>query len=83
VGNFDTTFIFEGLGEGVEVMQFSKFLLLIRCVWAVEGEGSTVQAKCVLTGYLLSIRYTTGRKVDLVSSSLMLRPHPLMRKRVW
>ena len=43
-------FIFVGWGEGVEVMQFSKFLLLIRCVWAVEEEGSTVQTKCVLTG---------------------------------
>lgn len=50
VGNFDTAFIFVGWGEGVEVMQFSKFLLLIRCVWAVEEEGSTVQTKCVLTG---------------------------------
>lgn len=46
--DFDTTF-FVGWG----VMQLSQFLLLIRCVLAVEGEGSRVQffhTTCVMIG---------------------------------
>ena len=42
VGNFDTTLFFFFFCGGRGGMQLSQFLLLIMCVWAVEGDNSTL-----------------------------------------